>query len=75
MEADEERLRNQQEFRELMEKLGITQAEAAELINKVTLRKLTTRAVKTWLASPTAKLARPCPPWALKVLRDVAEKK
>ena len=75
MEADEERLRNQQEFRELMGILGVDQAQVAKLINEESDRTLTTRAIKTWLASPTAASARKCPPWAVKVLRDVVEKR
>jgi RNase P/RNase MRP subunit p30 len=75
MEADEERLRNQQEFRKLMEILGVDQAQAAKLINEETSRTLTTRTIKTWLAAPTAATARKCPSWAVKVLRDLAGKR
>jgi uncharacterized protein YkwD len=75
MEADEQRLRNQQEFRELLEKLGITQAQAAELITKESLRTVKARTVKSWLASSTARTAYPCPAWAIKVLRDVAKQR
>ena len=71
MEQDQERINNQKEFRAILEQLGITQAQAAELITKKTLRKVSTRAVKSWLSAPTAKTAktaRTCPAWAIKVL-------
>ncbi len=72
MEPKLERQKNQQEFRELLERLGITQAQAADLITKETLRHVSTRTVKSWLAAPTAKTAYPCPAWAIKVLKKLA---
>ena len=74
MEQDQERIINQKEFRAILEQLGITQAQAAELITKKTLRKVSTRAVKSWLSAPTAKTAktaRTCPAWAIKVLKEI----
>jgi len=59
----------------MLEQLGITQAQAAELITKKTLRKVSTRAVKSWLAAPTAKSARACPAWAIKVLQEIENEK
>jgi len=55
----------------MLEQLGITQAQAAELITKKTLRKVSTRAVKSWLSAPTAKTARACPAWAIKALKEI----
>ncbi|NOU21139.1 MAG: hypothetical protein HOO93_04995 [Methyloglobulus sp.] len=74
MEADEERLRNQREFRELLEKLGITQAQAAELIKEKTNQDVTPRKVRTWLASPKARSARTLPNWALTAIKGAAQK-
>jgi hypothetical protein len=71
MEPALERQKNQQEFRELLERLGITQAQAADLITKDTLRHVSARTVKSWLAAPTAKSARSCPVWAIKVLKKL----
>ena len=75
MEQDQERIINQKEFRAILEQLGITQAQAAELITKKTLRKVSTRAVKSWLSAPTAKTARTCPAWAIKVLQEIENEK
>jgi phage I-like protein len=72
METNQESRKNQEELREIIEKLGITQAQAAELITKDTLRKVSTRTVKMWLAASTAKTARPCPIWAVIALKRAA---
>jgi putative heme degradation protein len=68
-------LKNQQEFRELLDKHGLTQAQAAELITQETERPVSTRTVKTWLASATARTAQPCPNWALKALKRTLQEK
>lgn len=74
MEADEVRLRNQQEFRELLEKLGITtQAQAAKELTRLTGRPISVRAIKTWMAAPTAVTAAPLPDWAISNLKKMLE--
>lgn len=73
--------KNQKEFREILAKHGITQAQAAELITKETNQKVSTRKVRSWLANLEAKSARSCPNWAVTALKkgtmdlEVAEKK
>jgi hypothetical protein len=74
MELDQEALHNQQELRDIIKTLGITQAHAAALITKETLRKVSTRTVRTWLAAPDAKTAQPCPTWAVIALKRAAIK-
>jgi hypothetical protein len=69
MEADEQHFKNQQEFRGLLEKHGLTQAQAAELIKKTTKRSVTTRTVRRWLAPETAKSTVTCTEWAVDSLR------
>ncbi|MDD5493543.1 MAG: hypothetical protein PHG36_02565 [Dehalococcoidia bacterium] len=59
----------------MLEQLGITQAQAADLITKKTLRKVSTRTVKSWLSARTAKSARTCPAWAIKVLKEIDNEK
>lgn len=61
-----ERKKNQQEFREILAKYGITQAQAADLITKETYRNIK---VRTWLSDSTAISAKPCPIWAIVALK------
>jgi hypothetical protein len=64
-----ERLNNQREFREILEKYGITQDQAAVLITKETNQKVGTRKVRSWLANPEAQSARSLPNWAVTALK------
>jgi len=64
-----ERKKNQQEFREILAKYGITQAQAADLITKETYRNIKVRTVRTWLSDSTAISAKPCPIWAIVALK------
>jgi hypothetical protein len=64
-----ERLKNQKEFREILAKYGITQAQAAALITKETSRSIKLRTLRTWLANPEAVSAKPCPIWAIVALK------
>lgn len=74
MKADEQHLKNQQEFRGLLEKHGISQSQAAEMITKTTKRSVTARTVRRWLAAETAKSTVPCSDWAVDSLkRAIAE--
>ena len=65
MNPDQEREKNQQEFREILARYGLTQAQAAELITKETFRNVKARTVRTWLANSEAMSARSCPAWAV----------
>jgi len=69
MSEEIETLKNQQEFREILANKGITQAQAATLINEETSRKISNRTVRAWLANPTAVSARACPLWAVVALK------
>ena len=75
MEQDQERINNQRELRAMLEQLGITQAQAAELITEKTFRKVSTKTVKSWLYASTSKSARTCPVWAIKVLQEIEKEK
>ena len=68
-----ERLKNQKEFREILAKYGITQAQAAELITRETSRTIKLRTLRTWLASPEAVSAKPCPIWAIVALKKALD--
>jgi len=64
-----ERKKNQKEFREILAKYGITQAQAAALITKETSKNIKLRTLRTWLAAPEAVSAKPCPIWAIVALK------
>jgi hypothetical protein len=64
-----ERERNQKEFREILAKHGITQAQTAALITEETSRSIKVRTLRTWLANPEAVSAKPCPLWAIVALK------
>lgn len=72
-ELEQEREKNQKEFRAILEKYGITQAQAAELITSETGQKVGPRKVRTWLADPEIPSSRSCPTWALTALKRVTE--
>lgn len=69
MKADEQHLKNQQEFRGLLEKHGISQTQAATMITKTTKRSVTARTVRRWLAAETAKSTVTCSDWAVDSLK------
>ncbi|MDD2799840.1 MAG: hypothetical protein PHE96_00120 [Methylococcales bacterium] len=72
-EQEEERIKNQNEFRGLLERYGLTQKQAAELITTETFKTVNARAVRAWLASSDAKTATPCPMWAIVALKRATE--
>lgn len=74
MDVNQEREKNQKEFREILNKYGLTQAQAAELITNESFRKVTPRAVRAWLSSFSAKTATPCPVWAIVALKRATGK-
>ncbi len=65
MAINQEALNNQQELRNIIKTLGITQAQAAALIKKETNQAVSTRKMRSWLANPEAQSARSCPSWAI----------
>jgi putative heme degradation protein len=75
MEQDKQRIENQKEFRAMLEQLGITHAQAAELITNKTFRKVSPRTVKSWLYTATSTSARTCPTWAIKILQEIENEK
>ncbi|MGY2199464.1 hypothetical protein [Pseudomonas gingeri] len=54
----------------LIERAGITQARAAELIAQETKRPCSVRSVRAWLADPAKTSARTCPEWAINALES-----
>ncbi len=73
-EQEQERLKNQKEFRAILATYNITQARAAELIATETGQKVGVRKVRTWLADPETPSSRSCPNWALTALKRVIDK-
>jgi hypothetical protein len=73
-EHEHEREKNQKEFRAILEKYGLTQAQAATLITEQTYRPIQSRTVRTWLANADAVSARNCPTWAVVALKRATEK-
>lgn len=67
---DDQREVNRQAFLALLEKHDVKQGQSAMLINAVTKRPCSVRAVRSWLNDPTKKSSRPCPSWAVKALQD-----
>lgn len=65
----------QQQFRDLLKQHDLTQAKAADLIAKVTMRPCSPRTVRAWLSSSDLPSARPCPDWAVKALAKSIQKK
>lgn len=67
---NEQREANRQAFMALLKKYEVKQGESAMLINAVTRRPCSARAVRSWLNDPTKKSSRPCPSWAVNALKD-----
>jgi hypothetical protein len=67
-EQEQERLKKK-EFRDILERCGITQAQAALLIAEETGQKVGARKVRSWLADPETPSSRSCPNWALTALK------
>lgn len=65
---------NQKEFREILLKYSLTQAQAAELITKETGQPVGTRKVRSWLANASIPSGRKCPNWALTALKQATGK-
>lgn len=65
---------NQKEFREILSKHNLTQAQAAELITKETGQPVGTRKVRSWLANASIPSGRKCPNWALTALKRATGK-
>jgi len=72
-EQEQERIKNQKEFRDILEKYGLTQKQAAELITAETGQIVGLRKIRTWLANPQIPSSRNCPAWALTALKRVTE--
>lgn len=59
---------NRERFLKLLKVNGISQIKSAELINAVTERPCSQRAVRSWLNDPDKPSSRPCPDWAVAAL-------
>jgi|GWRWMinimDraft_9_1066018.scaffolds.fasta_scaffold115957_1 hypothetical protein len=65
---------NQQELSALLEKHGISQKQAVEMINgQPNNPNIKIRTLRSWLSKPTAISSRPCPDWAAKSLKTAIE--
>lgn len=64
---------NRQRFKDLLKAHKIPQTESAKLIEAVTKRPCSARAVRSWLADAEVASARPCPDWAVKALEKAIE--
>jgi hypothetical protein len=56
---------NQEILSALIERAGITRAEAAQYIADETKRPCSWRAIQSWLTAPSLPSARNCPDWAV----------
>ena len=65
---------NREQFRTLCEEGDITQKKAAELIARSTRRPCSDRTVRAWLTDADKPSARPCPDWAIDVLKTSLKK-
>ncbi|RRS01184.1 hypothetical protein EIP75_21655 [Aquabacterium soli] len=65
---------NRDRYQQLLTDHGLTQAQSAEVISKITLRPCSVRTVRAWLADSDKPSSRPCPDWAVSaLLRGLAE--
>jgi len=69
MDHNQEREQNQQAFREILTKYGLTQAQAAAMITIETGQKVGARKIRSWLADPKIPSSRTCPTWVLTALK------
>jgi uncharacterized protein YbjT (DUF2867 family) len=53
---------------------GLSQAGAAAIITELSGRPCSLRSIMSWLAAPSASSARPCPTWAVDIIREALEK-
>jgi hypothetical protein len=74
MESESEQQRNQNEFKELVKKYGLTNKQAAELIEKQTNQNISERKLRTWLADPALISSRAMPNWAITGLKEATRK-
>jgi hypothetical protein len=65
--------KNRADLRALLHQNRISMKKAAELIAAHTHRPCGYRTVKAWLADPTTENYRPCPSWAIDVMREVID--
>jgi hypothetical protein len=66
---------NRLKFQKLLKESGSTQAQSAALICAFTHRPCSVRTVRSWLNDRDAPSARPCPDWAVDVLRQALQER
>lgn len=59
---------NQAQLRQILADRGWTHQQMADELSAITGDSVSVHAVRSWLANPRAKRARPCPGWPLAVL-------
>jgi hypothetical protein len=64
---------NREQLRHFLECADISQLRAAELLAAQMQRPCSVRTIRAWLADPTLPSARPCPDWALTLLRTILD--
>jgi len=67
--SPEEAAENAEMLLTLIADANLTRLAAAKLIQQVTNRPCSWRAIQSWIADPALPSSRPCPPWAVKALR------
>jgi hypothetical protein len=72
--SPEQAQQNKQQFRELIEKAGITQLEASVLVSQYTNRPCSVRTIRAWLSDSSIKTHRPCPNWAVDALKTALKR-
>jgi ribosomal protein S27E len=63
-------MNNKERFELLLKDCWLTQTRAAEVIEEITQRPLSARAVRSWLTDQTKPSYRPCPDWAIEALQE-----
>lgn len=64
---------NREKFKALMKEHGIKQSQCAVLLEAVTQRPCSARAIRSWINDPEKESSRPCPDWAVSALERAIE--
>ena len=66
-------MNNRENFKALMKEHNIKQDQCAVLLEAVTKRPCSVRAIRSWINDPEKKSSRPCPDWAVSALERAIE--
>jgi hypothetical protein len=67
--ATESKLENREKLRDLLDKLGTTREDAAEILTKANPSGVSARSLRSWTCDPELSSARTCEDWVIKVLK------